>query len=193
MLENLDNRSYAMLFRIRRAARYHNHRRRFYAGWNTVTVASTAVLATSAAGALLGELPDWLDWVPIAAAFVVGALAALDLAVGTNRRADLHADLARRYTLLERHFAHDRSLSNDEFQEVFRERLGVEASEPPILRLLDATCHFEVLRSLGGNPAKHPSIAPWRRLLMHWFSQTSFARSLPAGGKPLDSTPAVES
>lgn len=191
--DHLDDRTYAMLFRIRRSARYHSHRRRFFANWNTTTVALTAVLATSAAGSLLGTLPAWLDWVPITASFVVGALAALDLAVGTNRRADQHADLVRRHTLLERHFAHDRSLTDEEFQEVFRERLEVEASEPPILRLLDATCHFEVLRSLGGDPAKHPPIRLWRRILMHWISQTNYARALPSGGQPLGAHPPAPS
>ena len=183
--EHLDERTYHLLFGIRRSVRYHQHRRRFYENWNALTVAAAAVLGTSAAGSLIGGLPDDLKWIAASASGVVGILAALDLAVGTARRADQHGELARRFIHLEQTFAHDRSLDDEEFEAATNRRLEIEASEPSVLALLDAVCHYEILRSYGDR-SEQPRIPRLNRLAMHWFSQDGFVRSLDPAGTPSD-------
>ena len=85
--------------------------------------------------------------------------------------------------MLEQAFAHERSLDDGEYETLTRRRLEIESSEPAVLRLLDAMCHFEVLRSLG-DVKRHPRV-PWlRRALSQWLSQTDYALRLgEAAGK----------
>ena len=53
-----------------------------------------------------------------------------------------------------------------------------------MLRLLDAMCHFEVLRSIG-DVERRPRV-PWlRRALSQWLSQTDYA---PRLGEAADDT-----
>ena len=173
MTSDLDDKTYELLFAVRRSVRYHERRRRFYEIWNTITVAGAVIGGSSAVAAVFA------DWTILSTAFpaVVAVMAAFDLAVGTARRADRHGDLARQFIALEQDFAHGRDLEDDEYEALTRRRLAIEASEPPVLRLLDAMCHFEVLRSLG-DATRHPPI-PWlRRAASQWLSQTSYALSL---------------
>ena len=172
-MDDLDNRTYDLLFAVRRSVRYHDRRRRFYEIWNTVTVAGAAVGGSSAITALMADSA----MISAVASASVALLGALDLAVGTARRADRHGDLARQFVVLEQAFAHGRSLDDGEYETLTRRRLEIESSEPTVLRLLDAMCHFEVLRSLG-DVKRHPRV-PWlRRALSQWLSQTDYALRL---------------
>lgn len=169
----LDDRTYNLLFAIRRSVRYHERRRRFYEIWNTVTVTLGVLGGSSAFAAFIG---GW-SWWPAAFSAAVAVLSAMDLAVGTTRRADRHGDLARQFIGLEQRFAYGRNLEDDEYGALVRSRLDIEAGEPTVLRLLDAMCHFEVLRSLG-DARRHPDIPWWRRKLAHCLSQTDYALNL---------------
>ena len=173
--DQLDDNTYDLLFGIRRSVRYHMHRRRFYELWNTITVVVAVVGGSASVAAFLSS---WgMPWIAPAVSAFVAFVAACDLAVGTGRRADRHGDLARQFIGLEQSFAHGRSLDETEYEELTKARLQIEASEPPILRLLDALCHFELLRALG-DATKHPYIPLYRRVLANWFSQTSYALRL---------------
>ena len=177
---DLDDPTYELLFDVRRSVRYHERRRRFFEIWNSITVGAAAVGGSSAVATILSQ-PNWA-WLPVAFAGTVSLLGALDLVVGTARRADRHGDLSRQFIALEQKFAHGRSLKVKEHEDLVRERLRIEASEPTILRLLDIMCYYEVLVSLG-DKSKHPKI-PWhRRKLAHWISQTDYALTL----RPVDS------
>ena len=173
MTSDLDDKTYELLFAVRRSVRYHDRRRRFYEIWNTITVAGVVIGGSSAFAALMADSTT----VSAVLSAAVAMLGALDLAVGTAQRADRHGDLARQFIALEWDFAHGRSLEDDKYETLTRRRLAIEASEPPVLRLLDTMCHFEVLRSLG-DARRHPRI-PWmRRAAAQWMSQTSYALSL---------------
>jgi hypothetical protein len=43
--------------------------------------------------------------------------------------------------------------------------LAIEADEPPILRVLDAICHNELLRAMGYPKEREAQIAWYQRLL----------------------------
>ena len=175
-----DRRTYYLLFGIQRSIRYHNRRRRFYEIWNATTVACAVLGGSSAAAAFLTGLSAEWSWLPAVFAGVVALLGAVDLAVGTARQANLHGDLARRFISLEQRFAHGRNLDDAEYEDLVKERLSIDAGEPPVLRLLDVMCHYELLRSKGDDPARWPSISWWRRKLAHWASQSDYAVSLRA-------------
>lgn len=116
MTESLDERNCNLLVGVRRSVRYHDHRHRLYEIWNTVTV---AVATVGASASFLAKATP--EWVSVAVSALVAVVGANDLSVGTARRADQHGSLARQFIILEREFAHGRSLDNDE-----RERLRIE-------------------------------------------------------------------
>lgn len=176
--ERLRTANYRLLFGIRRLARYHDRHCRFYGIWNTLTNVITA-LSTGAAGILLagGAFPLRAS---IAVAASVSVLNVLDLAVGTARRANAHADLVRRFMRLEERFAGG-DLEKSELAAVRQERLTIEASEPPRLRLLDALCHFELLSEDGrddGREIQQPAVPWYRAMMMHLLSQPQYASKL---------------
>ena len=178
MEDHLSERSYNLLFAIRRSVRYHNYRQQFYELRNSLTVMVGVLGGSSAAGVFFAGLSStWLWWLPGALSGAVAFFSALDLAVGTARRANLHADLGRQFIFLEQQFSSDRDMAEGLIDDMTRKRLDIEAEEPPPLRLLDAICHFELLRSMG-DEKDHPPIPWWRRAAADFFSQSSYAHSL---------------
>ena len=171
---HLDDRTYNLLFDVRRSVRYHNHRRAFYERWNAVTVTVALAGGSGAAAAFLSSSP------PLAAALASAAVAlaaALDIAAGTARSGNHHAELARRFIWLEQRFAHDRNLTDEEHEELTRARLDIEATEPPVLRLLDVICHYELLKALG-DEEEPPRIPWWRWWTAGWLSQLAYAQRI---------------
>jgi len=70
---------------------------------------------------------------------VVSLVAEFDLAVGsTTRLAECHGELARRFIESEKIYSKGKDLTDSEFEDAVNQRLGIEASEPSPLRLLDA-------------------------------------------------------
>ena len=169
---HLDDRTYDLLFGVRRSVRYHTHRRRFYESWNTFTLIVALAGGSAAAAAFLASAAPTL---PAAVAALVALAGAADVAVGTSRLGNRHAVLAMRFIDLEKRFAHDRNLTDEEHEELVRARLDIEATEPPALRLLDVICHYELLKALG-DKGKTPVIPWWRRKMAHWFSQLDYAQ-----------------
>ena len=47
-------------------------------------------------------------------------------------------------------------------------RLQIEATEPPILRVLDAMCHNELLTALGGDEGQRARVTRLQRWLANW-------------------------
>lgn len=177
MTDHLDERTFNLLFAVRRSVRYHNHRRRFYEIWNATTVTIGVLGGSSAATGIIATMPQGWEFLPAISAAMVAVFSALDLAIGTAKRGNSHADLARKFIGLEKLFAHGRILEDQEHEDIIRDRLEIEAGEPTPLRLLDAMCHYELLRSMG-DIEKHPVVPLWRRMLIHWISQNSYAQSL---------------
>ena len=171
----LESRKYDQQFGVQRSSRYHNHRRRFYEQWNTMTVAIAALGGLFAIFVYqLGyTLPAFLI------ALVVSLSGMFTLAIGAAGRANLHAELAREFILLEAEFLTSPPTDEDSLNTLIKARLQIESREPTKLHLLDAMCHFELLRAMG-DVAEHYEI-PWlRRKLAHWFSQAGYAQVVAA-------------
>ena len=176
MTKHPDDRTYDLLFGVRRSSRYHNRRRRFYELWSSMTIFVMIFGSSLAVVVSLLDLGEFWGWLHTAISIIVAAFGAAEVAVGmTTRRADVHANLARRFIALEKRFAHGRRLEDAEFEALTRERLEIESSEPPSLILLDTMCHLELLRSLGESQ-EHPPIPWWRRFLANVMSQPSYVQ-----------------
>ena len=177
----LDDRTYDLLFSIRRSVRYHMRRRRFYEIWNTATVTVALLGGSATAAFVLFSFSNlyFTMYLTIGLPALVTFVSSIDLAVGTCRKGNEHGDLARRFNMLEQEFASGENLDDETHERLSRRRLEIEASEPPVLRLLDVMCHYDVLRSLGGPPEKQPKVPPIRLWAMHVLSQNVYAKSMP--------------
>lgn len=156
------------LFGVRKSVRYHQRRRAFFEGIAT-TIATLQIASSSyAVLLLLGARKD------VGAALLVagtaGLLAAVNLAVGTQRRATLHASLAQRFSTLERTMVpHEfNRCGRQETVDGFRQqRLDIEEDEPPKLRVIDVLCHNELATATGrGHTYPFPW---WKRALGHFM------------------------
>lgn len=163
-------------FSVQRSVRYHNHRRRFYEVWNSVTVTVAAIGGTlsMATSFPLGNHESFW-WIPAITSLLVGLFGAVDLCIGTARCANIHLELAKKFIAIEQDLAHGRELEGEELEIIIKVRLEIEATEPPIMRFLDLLCHFELLRAQG-DKKKHPEFPRWRRKVAHWFSQNDYTQ-----------------
>ena len=173
---HLDERTYDLLFGVCRSIRYHSRRERFYEIWSSITIFVMIFGSSSAVAASLIDLGESFGWLHTAISVIVAAFGAAEVAVGiTARRANVHADLARRFIALEKRFAHGRDLEDVEFEKLTRKRLEIESSEPPSLALLDTMCYLELLRAFGASK-EDPHIPWWRRFLANVVSQPSYVQ-----------------
>jgi len=167
--ESTESKWADALFGVRRAIRYHNARRAFFDGlgdWTnflTIICGGCVVFFVSASLATRST-----------AAIVFGALisvlTAVDLVVGFAVKARTHADLSRRFCELER----DMLLlagqpSEEDLRDILRRRLDIEADGPFILRVLEATCHNEVARTMGWPSTDLAEIGFWQDVCKQFF------------------------
>ena len=177
---HLDERTYDLLFDVCRSTRYHSRRERFYEIWSSITIFVMIFGSSSAVAASLIGLQESLGWLHTAISIIIAVFGAAEVAVGiTARRANIHADLARRFITLEKRFVHGRNLEDAEFEELACERLEIELLEPPPLVLLDMICRFELLRAFGESK-KQSHIPGWRRFLANVLSQHDFVQAILA-------------
>ena len=156
------------LFGVRKSVRYHQRRRAFFEWIHTSTVALQIVAGSSAVASWVGDKGDW----GIGLAAFAALLAALDLVIGTSRRATLHSGLAQQFAQLERDMVpHERDRDIDASTEAgFRQRrLEIEEGEPPKLRVIDLLCHNEL--AVGVRMYAHSTsyeIKPLQRWIGHF-------------------------
>ena len=177
MEDPLSERSDDLLFGIRRSVRYHKRRQRFYELWHKITAMVGLFFGSSAMAGFADFLLDWGLWLPVALSCVAALIVAAHYAVRPVFCANLHADLGRRFIFLEQQFPSDRDMAEGLIDDLTSKRLDIEAAEPPPLRLLDAMCHFELLRAMG-ETEDHARIPWFRRATADLFSQASYAQNL---------------
>jgi len=157
--EDLDKRSYWLLFGVRRSARYHDRRRAWFDGWHNVTLFLSFFGSSAAAAAVLGAFPKFAA---VAASAMVALLATMDLVIGFARKAAFHHILKWRFIELEKNIP-IRSFSDEEYQQFREQRLEIEKDELPVKRLLDLLCYYEQCRADGVEQDGIHGISWWRK------------------------------
>lgn len=151
---------YEDLFGARKSIRYHQRRRSFFENLHTIASALQVVAGSSAVATMVSDHPYW----GAGMAAIAAVLAALDLVVGTPRKATVHASLAQQFAELERAMVpweHRTSeLDATQVTEFRQRRLRIEESEPPKLRVVDILCHNELVAS----SYRHELVFPVGRL-----------------------------
>ncbi len=91
-----------------------------------------------------------------------------ELVFGTARAARRHDALARDFAALEQDLLRARSaLSPEKLLELQTRGLDIEATEPPVYRVLDATCHDELVTVLRRDLSQRANVTRWQRLWRH--------------------------
>ena len=153
-----------LLFGARQSVRYHRHRQRFldrvhHAGAMLTTFGGCATLAT-----VLADLPVGLAWMLPAAAVLTAFAGATEAVFGPARGARRYDGLARDFIEFEQRLLRAQpGLTAEKLIRLHTRRLDIEATEPPIYRLLNATCHDEVVTSLDYPEAEKTNISWWQR------------------------------
>ncbi|MCS6316762.1 MAG: hypothetical protein H8K05_03070 [Nitrospira sp.] len=155
-LEKLSDQRHALLFGIRRSARYHLRRRGFFELWHATTNFIGIASGSAAVVAVVKDFPT----VAASLAVLVALASAFDLVIGTAEMARKHSDLAKRFILLEKEIELAGDLTEVNLQVHTAKRLEIESDEPPILRTLDRICHNELCRAMGEPPESYKQI-PW--------------------------------
>ncbi len=146
-----------LLCGVRRSIRYHARRQAFYESLDRWTTFALLLLGSGAMALLLLEHPAWV----LGANFVMAFLAGLRLVFGIGAKAGIHARFVSDFTRLEKRLR--ASASAEEVAAVTRERLELEASEPPVMRVLDVICHNELLTAEGyQDPEERVDLAWWQ-------------------------------
>lgn len=139
---------FELLFGVRRSIRYHSRRQGFYESVDRWTSFALLLLGSGSVALVLKDH----DTGALLVGFAVAVLSGLKLVFGLGLKAAQHAQFVRDFTTIETKLVADSS--EETILEAHSARLNVEAAEPPILRVLDALCHNELLRAMGINDPK---------------------------------------
>ena len=159
----------AVLFAARRSVRYHRCRQAFFDRVHECGLIFTALSAMAVVAVLLADLPAGWTWVRLGAAGLTAFGSAVELLFTPARRAREHHALAGRFLGLEADLLRaGSSVAPQALAEIQSSRLEIEASAPPVLRVLDAICHDELVTALGLDRSRRRDIGSWQRLWRHF-------------------------
>ena len=175
-MEDLENRTFDILFDVRRSVRYHLYRQKFFEQFHTISTVLN-FLAGSSAVTLILAYPD-LKLIAASFSILIVILSTIDVVVGTTRKSTLHSDLAVQFINLEKQISPEINLDDEKYEKLRQRKLDIEMREPPILRLLDVVCYFEVYRSLGGEAREIPKINLIRKWTKQLFGYSTYALTL---------------
>ena len=158
------------LFAVHRSIRYHRHRERFFDQTHHVGAVITMIAGIATVTALIADLPAEWAWTRLAAAALAMIASIANLGFNPAAAARRHSSLAMDFIFLEKDLVHARSapLAKDLLKLQTR-RLDIKAAEPPVLRVLDAICHDELITALDADSAYRSNVTRWQRLWRHFF------------------------
>lgn len=173
--EQLDARSHALLFGVRRSIRYHEDRAAWFA-----KVFTGLPLAAAAGLFALHKAGCGLQPLDLLLALALAGTMAVIYARGRG-----HRKLAQAFTRLDGKIP-ERTLTDEEHARFHGERCSLEEKErdfePKTMALLNVRCHYEELAASGdpeGGAAGLNAIHPLRHALRNLFSMTRYALNVP--------------
>lgn len=144
----LKDEFHDLSFSVHKCRRYHEKLTAFYAGWRD-SLKVVTVCAGSSAFFLLFAGHERAAQVVIA---VVALWGVIDLVYAPDKKADLHNQLRRKFTVLARELETEHQ-TPENYRRLAARRLELEIEEPPCKRLVDLQARNDECRSRGF-PAK---------------------------------------
>ena len=159
-----------LLFAARRSVRYHRHREGFFNRVHQVSTLGIAFLGVATVVSLLAQPSAAWTWRPLVAGALTAVVAVARIVSGPARAARHHDTLAVSFIGLEKDILRAApALTPETLMELQTRRLVIEATEPPVYRVLDAVCHDELVTALGRDPAQRTNVTRWQRRWRHFF------------------------
>lgn len=160
-----------LLMDVQRSIRYHDRRKGYYQallGLSQFVILMFGMTTIATFGAEIGG--DWPLWVRLLPSVMASTLVAVTLVYRVSDKAWLHHDLKHDFIRLEQRLERIRSSHTpEEVSEIQADRLGIEAREPKVLRVLDTICHNEIMRAMGYEQTELVEIGFIQRLVAHVF------------------------
>lgn len=167
-----NNECYYAHLGVHIARRYHALMRAHYRRWHTAIVGWTALTSTGAFIAAISNIAMVWKMPTSNVVEIATGLAALaciiDLVIGFSKRADVHAELCRRFTdLAARMEEWEPNESNRRRAQA--ERLRIEMDEPTERKLIIIRARNDELRARGFNRKELISLTFLQEKLGYWF------------------------
>lgn len=175
MEDKIQSDFYRLLFGVRRSIRYHHRRRLFFDRLHQVSTFLSAITGTATVASLLAQRSSLALFFGVC----VALFSVIDLVVGASQAARLHHDLARKFIELEKAMSMCKDPTKDDLINFTNQRLDIEAEEPPVLKVLDAICHNELIRALGHDEKYYVEIKWYQRLFAQIFDIREHTIQLP--------------
>ena len=148
-----------LLFDVRRSVRYHTRQRKFFSRLGKFIKVFTTVGGLGTITTILAAAGE--RWT-LAYGTLAGVCSIVDLVIGTDEAARLHADLAVEFITLERQMVlAGKDISEKRLAEFTDQRLEIEAKEPPVLHVLNAMCHNELATAMGYPESEQSKKLTW--------------------------------
>jgi hypothetical protein len=182
--EDIAESFYDLSFSAHKSRRYHERLASFYASWRN---SARIVTAVSGSGAFL-LVSSGQPGAELASAFVA-LWGVMDIIMAPDKKADLHKELYRRFTVLAR-MVDSAEPDREKHRSLLAERLAIEELEPPCKRLVDLQARNDECRARDFPPEDLvPLNGAQRRLgcfatfgmsrLERWKSERQRAISMP--------------
>ena len=162
--DKLEDDLFKLQFNLGRSIRYHSRRRKFFDFWDKFTTFCSLVFSSTAT---YGVLSTNGKITLISGAFVT-IFSSLSLVIGFSNKARDHFDFVKQYSLLER-MSIKEVLSEKLLKQITDEKLSIESTEPPVLRVLNEMCWNEEAKAQGIKPEKWRKIECYQRLFSSFF------------------------
>lgn len=162
--DKLEDDLFKLQFNLGRSIRYHSRRRKFFDFWDKLTTFCSLVFSSTATyGALSTN-----EKITLISGAIVTIFSSLSLVIGFSNKARDHFDFVKQYSLLER-MSIKEVLSEKLLKQITDEKLFIESTEPPVLRVLNEMCWNEEAKAQGIKPEKWRKIKWYQRLFSSFF------------------------
>ena len=162
--DKLEEELFKLQFNLGRSIRYHSRRRNFFDFWDKFTTFCSLIFSSTATYGVLSTN----EKVTLISGAIVTILSSLSLVIGFSNKARDHFDFVKQYSLLERMSIRE-SLSEMLLRKITDEKLSIESTEPPILRVLNEMCWNEEAKAQGIKSECWKKIKWYQRLFSSFF------------------------
>ena len=170
-----------LLFHVDVSIRYHSRRRRSFENIQQAALFVGFLFATQAVDQALTKIDS--IWLPYVLGVVGAAFVGLTIVYRVGAKANDHNDLKRQFIRLQEDMELSRpDVTAQKIAQWRARRIAIEASEPPINRLVHALCYNELVRSKPSAklPAKRFVQVQWYHWVFGWTTR-AFDNTLKLG------------
>ena len=175
VVNQLDDRSYTLHFRVKRESLYAQRRAVFFERIHVLAMFCALIGGATSTVTLLERLPAWLG--PVGA-FAATVFIALDFVTGAVKKYYAYQSRVDALGMLNEKMVPLRNFSDDEFAALSVEYAKIFRTKiPPTKSLLLSQCHYTTLRSFGGKRDQMAHFGWLQRMTAQLFSWADYAQN----------------